>query len=637
MGGANMKGKGLASISLLLIVMIVAGVGCMATEVGAAVTADARPTAKPATPAATTPPEAKPHPEPSPSSGGLQIEIASDMTRTTADRQPLFDVTLTNVGERPVRFPAPSSFLHTARADDRHFRQPLYPIVTAVTGCTNVAGGAEGAAEEDQPAVHVLEPGEQLLLSDMPLRKREYSLWDGPDQGKVHSWFTRLLPEGTYRVSFCFENTEPKAGGWEVWTGRIVSESVLVEVGHMPFDGVEITGGFTVPKTRYFLGEPIYATFTVTNNGAEPAAFPVGGDYRATGRHDRFSFTAVDEAGNAVPDPADRLVARCGGGLVSGATLTKGKPYVEEHLVNLWCAFTRPGTYTLTCRRELNIVALGERRVGRHLFDNQLAPVVPIESKLTIEIVEDAPALEQHLKQIEKALQSGQGGTHAETELRALAEAPIEAALPLIARLVREPGPMQSRAVGWLKLYGPDNAVAPLRAAMETGDINVRISVLEALVKFEAEGCDELVLNALRSRNAAERRQAVLLCGKHPFEKCIPLLMKMTDDPDPYVRRYLGSALGACGDARAVPALLKLLHEKDTDPFIPIWAAGGLDKHGRKDGIAVLIELLRSERVKKGAGNTMSSLERLTGIGEGYTPNEWVAWWDREGREQYER
>ena len=84
--------------------------------------------------------------------------------------------------------------------------------------------------------------------------------------------------------------------------------------------------------------------------------------------------------------------------------------------------------------------------------------------------------------------------------------------------------------------------------------------------------------------------------------------------PDPLVRRYLGAALGACGDERAVPVLLDLLHDANPDPFIRIWAAGGLSALGHKrEPVPIMIDLLRTMKSSDGAGNVMLCLKDLTG------------------------
>jgi len=79
--------------------------------------------------------------------------------------------------------------------------------------------------------------------------------------------------------------------------------------------------------------------------------FPTGGDYRGTGRHERFSFIAADESGRKVEDPIPP--SGMGGGLGGNLGPDPGETYTEALLVNAWCAFAKPGKYTITCKRTL--------------------------------------------------------------------------------------------------------------------------------------------------------------------------------------------------------------------------------------------------------------------------------------------
>jgi HEAT repeat protein len=105
------------------------------------------------------------------------------------------------------------------------------------------------------------------------------------------------------------------------------------------------------------------------------------------------------------------------------------------------------------------------------------------------------------------------------------------------------------------------------------------------------------------------------------------------------VRRYLGAALGAAGDPRGIPVLLRLLHDKDPDHFIQIWAASGLGQLGCKDGIPVMIELLHLDETKTYRGNISATLEELTGTRMKFNDDydSWHNWWEREGRAKFAR
>src|SRR5256885_68007 len=65
----------------------------------------------------------------------------------------------------------------------------------------------------------------------------------------------------------------------------------------------KLRAGFVPDKPQLVWGEPLQITFIVTNLGPQDFEFMFGGDYRGTGRHDRFKTTVTDAAGQFLPDP----------------------------------------------------------------------------------------------------------------------------------------------------------------------------------------------------------------------------------------------------------------------------------------------------------------------------------------------
>jgi HEAT repeat protein len=110
-------------------------------------------------------------------------------------------------------------------------------------------------------------------------------------------------------------------------------------------------------------------------------------------------------------------------------------------------------------------------------------------------------------------------------------------------------------------------------------------------------------------------------------------LVPLADDPDQIVRRYVGTALGETGDERVIPALRKLLRDT-SDVNIPMWAAMGLKKLGNTEGVPAIIALLKDPRLKAERGNAVPLLQQLTGK-TFKTEEEWLAWWDAEGKAAY--
>jgi hypothetical protein len=64
----------------------------------------------------------------------------------------------------------------------------------------------------------------------------------------------------------------------------------------------KIRAGFIPYKAQIVLGEPLQVTFSVGNLGPTNFAFWFGGDYRGTGRHDRFKVAVTNANGEALTD-----------------------------------------------------------------------------------------------------------------------------------------------------------------------------------------------------------------------------------------------------------------------------------------------------------------------------------------------
>ena len=158
---------------------------------------------------------------------------------------------------------------------------------------------------------------------------------------------------------------------------------------------------------------------------------------------------------------------------------------------------------------------------------------------------------------------------------------------------------------------------------------------LRILSVWNTPGVEPLVAAALRDPDLELRANTVLICSNHWYAACVPILLTMETDIDPHVRRYLGAALGASGDPRAIPKLIELLHDYDPDPYIKIWAAQGLGKFKRYEGVPVMMALLNDPKARDAEGNVMDVLGELTGQNFGENRNAWLEWWEKTGKAQY--
>lgn len=553
---------------------------------------------------------------------GLRVGISCATPTVRSDVQPIFTVVLENTSDVPLTLPALSAYM--TRQHDRYedyCAQPLRPNIETVGGAKPMYSqyGGDDLASISQELV-TLNPGETLTLEDLHLEDGYYSAdqTNYGDKATRRKWW--LLPDSTCQISFTFENEQAEVGGKQVWVGKAISDALTIRV-FQSLEGFEIDGRFELAKTAYYVSEPVRVTFHVVNKGEEPISFVVGHDYRGTGRHERFSFVAVDETGNQVPDPIENPM--CLGGVGGDVQLKPGETHSEELLINEWCAFSKPGRYTITCKRTLNL------RSGRPVPECVL-PALPIETKLGITLLPDDEGFDQYLQGLVERLEDPHDD-EAYGEMKIIAKAKSEAAFPAVARLACIRDWKQRERVQWLTYYGQQAREALLEVA-KTGNATARAVALPALATLDVPDIVPLVQKALSSEHPRERDAAVRICTREKYPECFPILIGMTEDDDDFVRASVCWALGEYNDQRAVPPLLKQLRATDASVTVKGYAARALNKLGHKDGLPVLIELLRSEEGKSQRMWIGWTLRELTGKD---FPNEysaWIEWWNAEGK-----
>lgn len=142
----------------------------------------------------------------------------------------------------------------------------------------------------------------------------------------------------------------------------------------------------TAPKNEFFIGEAIPLTLRLTNSGDAPFMYSTGGDYRSTGRPERFHVTAVDAEGKAVEDPVFKPSFGFGGGLGGRYELAPSASADFPIPLLRYCRFDKPGTYKIQVSHDFGWVA----------GPNKTRPVAEITLTLT------TPSPEQAGKNVEE-------------------------------------------------------------------------------------------------------------------------------------------------------------------------------------------------------------------------------------------
>jgi HEAT repeat protein len=118
----------------------------------------------------------------------------------------------------------------------------------------------------------------------------------------------------------------------------------------------------------------------------------------------------------------------------------------------------------------------------------------------------------------------------------------------------------------------------------------VRSSAADALGKIGDDRAIPGLLKLVEDSDSDVRRSAADALGKIGDAQAIPGLLKLVEDSDSDVRRSAADALGKIGDAQAIPGLLKLVEDSDSD--VRRSAADALGKIGDDQAIPGLLKLV---------------------------------------------
>jgi HEAT repeat protein len=342
---------------------------------------------------------------------------------------------------------------------------------------------------------------------------------------------------------------------------------LLLLMGLAQFSGAEASGvaveaGFVPEETEIILGQPLFITFAVTNRSEKPYRFFVGGDNRGSVRHNNFRITAVDARGKPVKDPYSYNNF---GGMGNNIVLEGGKSYSERLFLSHWCAFERPGPYTVTCKRVLKDYGeepRNEEVVVTSSFDLTIAPFEAKQMRSVITVLGNK-------------LRDGREKDLYEASL-ALAAITDEQVIHHLA-LSLSRGDYQNKlpAIRGLAQFRSDAAANALLIALKDPDHAVRDAGGNALRKIEKlDQALQSLLPDLKHKSPSVRARTAQALGTTRAKGAFDALLKATHDSEPAVRHAAAIGLGTLGYKEALRPLE--VHLKDKDMGMRIAAAKGL-------------------------------------------------------------
>lgn len=369
---------------------------------------------------------------------------------------------------------------------------------------------------------------------------------------------------------------------------------------------VNYVARFTLEKSVYRVGEPVFCTFEIRNTGTPPFAFSYRSPWRALGSRlpKEPQFQVTDAKGRRLPDPAPKP---CGGareGVVYGfVSLPPGGTHRERWLLNQWAKLSAPGHYSVHAERRLPLVGINPST--EQLSKEPLAFALAV-NELSFELM---PATEDELRPLLdpylRALDDPKAGELSGSVL-------VASTLPrtyFLDRLVRlaNPQPSEQRwdrrrgleglarlgtppawaaildvargsgakerentddlalrgyAILLLGERGDPAFVGPLVAMLPSAPQEIRGDILRTLGFFHSPRANQALFERLHSTVTTDRVNSILGLRNLESKNAVPALMAMVTDPEPEVRQVANFALqnltgvripleGAAGKAEA--------------------------------------------------------------------------------------
>jgi HEAT repeat protein len=142
----------------------------------------------------------------------------------------------------------------------------------------------------------------------------------------------------------------------------------------------------------------------------------------------------------------------------------------------------------------------------------------------------------------------------------------LREALKLTARDANEDEDVRRRAVESLGFYIGDTEVEPLIADLYKGGGKGAESAVFAMGRSSDPKWEPIVLHELESKRPAMRYEAARAAGELALQDALPLLVKMTDDPDTELKLAALWSLGQIGGKPAREAITRALNS--TEPSV---------------------------------------------------------------------
>lgn len=304
-----------------------------------------------------------------------------------------------------------------------------------------------------------------------------------------------------------------------------------------------VCAGFVPAKTNLVLGEPLLTTFTVQNIGATNFEFWFGGDYRGTGRHDRYKITATNENGVALPDPIAHPMDF--GGFVQQVNLKPGQFFTNIIWLTDFRVIDKPGFYTINCS-----FAFDEQWRN----NNKTNPVV--STTFNLNILSRTP--ERVAKVLDElvAKASNEHGNDLNDTMALIARFGTNDALPRLDQLTKNGATeMRVAAIGVLPLIPTDDSLRVALDNFKDSDPKIRSAVAGTLGRMQRPDGVQALLNSWPKEMSPVAEDILRALGTSKSAQAFPVITNAFNSDNLQIQQAAIDALVNFGDSNAVSVL----------------------------------------------------------------------------------
>jgi hypothetical protein len=335
-----------------------------------------------------------------------------------------------------------------------------------------------------------------------------------------------------------------------------IPENLLPYVKDYTAPETTLRAGFIPYKARLVWGEPLEVTFTVDDLGPKDFEFMFGGDYRSTGRHNRFKIEVTDAAGKLLPDP--HANAPDFGGLLSHEILTPGgRNFTKTIDLTKFRTIDKPGEYTVTCSFAFDEPYMAKKEPAK--------PVV--NSSFHIAILERTP--ERVAQILDELVTKAESASEANKEnlagaMTLIAQFGQEDAVPRLVQLAHKGSvPRRAAAFAALALVPSDVSLDAALAGLKDTDPAIRIAAARALGAMQKPRGVDALLGALANEKSPVTNEILVALGTSKSARALPVLVGTLEGGAPELKSAAVTALVSFGGPEAISALMKYVDTKD--------------------------------------------------------------------------